>query len=107
MVGESGPHRDRCADGDIVVKRGSHMTGHTHATVGGRVAGQVAGVHAHRTVDSHEIRHGRSAENGARWPPVAVHADIGFHDIARPIDIIAVKIGDMVFVFLAKNKNGF
>ena len=66
--------------------------GETDAAVGSGVAGQVPGVHSDAAVDSHEVGHGCSSKRSSWRATMGFYPDIGFNDIPRRIDIVAVKV---------------
>ncbi len=57
-----------------------------------RVARQVTRVHANPTVNSHKVRHRRTAKRRPGRALVAIHADIGLHHIPRPVHVVTVEV---------------
>lgn len=77
-----------------------HLFGEADAPVGSGVAGDVSGVHPDGAVDAHEIPHGGPEEAGAGGFGVCFDTDVAHDDVSGGVDVIAVEIGAVVFVFL-------
>jgi hypothetical protein len=90
----------RGTERDVVIESYRHFTGHPDTAVRGRVPGEIAFVHADSSGDAHEIRHGCALEDGAGRFRVFAQFDIFLDHIARGIDVITVKAGGVIRVFL-------
>ena len=94
---------DRRAGGDRLEKILRHELRHADATVGCRVTGQIAGVHADPADDAHKVRHGGTLEMRAGGLGI-IDRDIRLHHGAGAVDKIAILARDMVLVLLRDGK---
>ena len=85
-------NRDRGSDFDVIEKLFSHELRHSDAAVGGRVTGQIAGMHPDTANDAHEIGHRRAFVMRAGWFWILLVVDVRDHDIVVGIHVIAERL---------------
>lgn len=78
----------------------SHVTGKPDATVGGRIAGEIAFVHADAAIDPHEVIHLRAFKTRARRARVHAIVDVLHDDVAIEVFVVAVDGGFVVDVLV-------
>ena len=92
--------RYRCAERGVLKKTFCCSFGEADAAVRSGVAWEVSCVHSDAAVDSHEVGHRCAPECSARRATMGFYPNVGFNDIPRRIDIVAVKVRCVVFIFL-------
>jgi len=88
-------HDDRRADGRVIEERLRHFPGDTNAPVGRGIGRDVSLMHGVTAAEKHRVRHARAIVMRARWSRILARIDIGFHDVAKIIHVIAEDSRDV------------
>jgi hypothetical protein len=82
-------HYDRRANGRVFKKRLGHSLRDTNATMRCGVRWDVPLMHGVTTAEEHCVWHSRAVVMGTRRPGILARIDIGFHDVAEIVHVIA------------------